>query len=195
MSINIWFTGCTHFGHERIIELSNRPFDSLEEMDEALIENHNKIVKPQDIVFHLGDIAEYGEEEEYFRRCHGHFEIILGNHDNYYTIMRLARSRTNIQSVTDYSLQKFRQTWFALFHYPIEDWDQRYKGSIHLHSHTHEKKFKRPNIPVDSALDTTIKPIRFPPDLHCNRFHVGVDATDYSPVSLDTILEASKQLT
>lgn len=55
--MNIFFTSDTHFGHNNIIKLSNRPFSSVEEMNEGLIERWNDVVGAEDIVYHLGDFS------------------------------------------------------------------------------------------------------------------------------------------
>lgn len=194
--MTIWFTGCTHFGHDRIRELCNRPFGSVEEMDEVMIENHNSLVKTSDTVYHLGDFCWHGKEKEYLYRLNGKFEFILGNHDNITTFTNNLASnpQLRVMQVHKYLIRMIYGKPFVLFHYPIEDWDMRYKGSMHLHAHTHDKEFRRPSIPSErtTALDPTLKPLNFPADVLCNRFHVGVDATDYSPVSIDEILSESR---
>lgn len=79
----IFFTSDTHFGHENIIKFCNRPFSSLEEMDNTLIDNWNKTVPEDGIVFHLGDFA-WGNckaWEEYRSKLNGKIILIRGNHD------------------------------------------------------------------------------------------------------------------
>ena len=55
--MNTFFTSDTHFGHNNIIEYCKRPYTSVEEMDAALEKNWNEVVKPDDLVYHLGDLA------------------------------------------------------------------------------------------------------------------------------------------
>lgn len=54
----IWFTSDTHFGHERILEFTNRPFDNIREMNDALIANINEKIKPEDELYILGDYSQ-----------------------------------------------------------------------------------------------------------------------------------------
>ena len=59
----LYFTSDTHFHHEGIIKFCSRPFKNVEEMNEALIANWNRVVRPEDIVFHLGDFCLGGSAE------------------------------------------------------------------------------------------------------------------------------------
>jgi len=89
-----WFTSDTHFGHENIIKYTNRPFKTLEEMNETLITNWNNRVQPTDTVFFLGDFCfkngpngKKGEgisikADDWIARLNGRIVFIKGNHDN-----------------------------------------------------------------------------------------------------------------
>ena len=68
-------TSDTHFGHANIIRLCNRPFKDVEEMNEKLIENWNKVVPEDGTVFHLGEFAFGGRElrNSVIPRLPGHF--------------------------------------------------------------------------------------------------------------------------
>ena len=79
----IFFISDTHFGHKNIIKYCGRPFSSVEEMNEKLIENWNKVVGDDCTVFHLGDFALGGQDTWYKVRpqLRGSIRLILGNHD------------------------------------------------------------------------------------------------------------------
>ena len=75
----------THFGHKNIITYCNRPFVSVEEMDEAMIKNWNETVSNDDTVLHLGDFG-FGSKEyigSIIKRLNGRKILIKGNHDNW----------------------------------------------------------------------------------------------------------------
>ena len=55
----IYFTSDLHLGHRGIIEMQNRPFKSVEEMNRSLIENYNSVVHKNDTVYILGDISHH----------------------------------------------------------------------------------------------------------------------------------------
>lgn len=73
----IYFTSDTHFGSERTLELSKRPFISVKDMDNNLILNWNSVVKPNDEVFHLGDFGDYS----ILNKLNGTIYLILGNYE------------------------------------------------------------------------------------------------------------------
>lgn len=73
----IWFTSDTHFGSQRALELSRRPFKSVEEMDTVMVENWNRLVGPWDTVYHLGDFGDM----KYVKYLNGIKKICLGNYE------------------------------------------------------------------------------------------------------------------
>ena len=95
---NTFFTSDTHFGHANIIRLCNRPFKDVEEMNEKLVENWNRVVPEDGTVFHLGDFAFGGSGlwNSVIPRLNGQIYLIIGNHD-----------RKNLRQGTWVSLQMY----------------------------------------------------------------------------------------
>lgn len=82
--MKIFVIADTHFGHENIIKYCNRPFQSAEEMNKALIKNWNSVVGKEDKVYMLGDFCLSGNKkviESYVRQLNGQKSLIIGNHD------------------------------------------------------------------------------------------------------------------
>lgn len=80
---NTWFISDTHFYHNNIIKYCNRPFTTVEEMNETIIYKWNTVVKSNDIVWHLGDFC-FGPKEyipEIVKRLNGRIKLVKGNHD------------------------------------------------------------------------------------------------------------------
>lgn len=132
---NLFLTADTHFSHQRICDAFNRdgskmrPWGSSEEMDEALIENWNKVVRPNDKVYHLGDVAIARKGLKVLDRLNGDKVLIKGNHD--------------IFKITDY-VPRFRDIRacqvldrYVLSHVPIHPDDlTRFLGNVHGHLHS-----------------------------------------------------------
>lgn len=86
-----YFTSDLHLGHRRILEYCNRPFKSMERMNEVLINNINSRAKEEDLVIHVGDFACYGKERgtecnrtnpiTYFNQIKANTILVKGNHD------------------------------------------------------------------------------------------------------------------
>lgn len=159
---DIWFTSDTHFGHARIIELAPRPFSSVDEMDEIMIENWNKLVKPQDFIYHLGDFA-FADHTPYLDRLNGKKTLILGNHDH---SNRVKKAKGWDEIVTLKEMYLPCSTFVVLCHYSMRVWNRSHHGTIHLYGHSHG------TLPGDSQ--------------SCD---VGVDCWELKPVALEQIKE------
>lgn len=166
----IFLTSDPHFGHDNIIRYVDRPFKSVEEMDEILIKNFNRVVGPDDELYILGDFAmheDYKKLRSYRDRLNcNNIHLIFGNHDRRFVSWMF-------KSTQDYLELEFNHTRFCLSHYPFLSWHGREQGAIMCHGHIHAKK--RTN-----EINQWQK---------LRRFDVGVDANDYTPVSLDYILD------
>ena len=79
----IWLTSDTHFGHDREFIWSPRGFKSVEENDTEIIKRWNEVVKPEDIVYHLGDVilGDNAHGIECLKQLNGQIKIMSGNHD------------------------------------------------------------------------------------------------------------------
>lgn len=81
MGRRIFVVSDLHLGHANIIKYCDRPFASVEEMDEALVANWNAVVTPQDIIYNCGDVY-FGDGWKHVPRLNGHKRLIVGNHDD-----------------------------------------------------------------------------------------------------------------
>ena len=83
----IWFTSDLHLNHRAVVGMCERPFESVEEMNEVLIRNFNERVKKNDTVYILGDIAHRTpviEANNLIRKLYGKKILCKGNHDKRY---------------------------------------------------------------------------------------------------------------
>lgn len=136
---NIFFTSDWHLYHNNILRYcpTSRPFTSVEEMNEGIINAHNRIVSDNDHVYNLGDFS-FGTEsqtKEVLSRLKGNIHLILGNHDKLFGGSLL----TPFTEVTHYKElpSKLLGVHVILFHFEIVDWHRRDRGSVHLFGHAH----------------------------------------------------------
>ena len=183
----IWFTSDTHFGHSRIIELCNRPFATVEEMNAALIANWNSVVAPEDTVFHMGDavMGSFAENVQILGQLNGRIHLVPGNHDRFsvaYHAKPHQRERFAQMYIDQGVVLMNEQEWFfederpveedfMLSHYPFAD--ERYPelcpediGQWLIHGHVHDEW-----------------------QVNGRQINVGVDVWNYTPVSINTILD------
>lgn len=182
-------TSDLHFFHKNILkyEPAARPFSCISEMHETIITNWNSTVKNSDTVFILGDVS-FGNVNDTWpilSRLSGELILIAGNHDHKLISSSLLRSR--FTEIKDYHQMKVNDKHIVMFHFPIESWDRRHHGSIHLHGHLHSKNqeilsSKRWDVGLDGNncfvynLDDLIDTIelRYDPSLDHNFHHARI---------------------
>jgi calcineurin-like phosphoesterase family protein len=148
----LFFTSDTHYMHTNICRGTTRwsnadgftrDFDTLDQMNDRIVNGINSAVGQDDILFHLGDWSFGGFEmiEQFRNRINcRNIHIILGNHDHH-----IERDREGIRrlftSVNQYlELEVKGKDWeqnYVLMHYPIISWNKMNDGVIHLHGHVH----------------------------------------------------------
>ena len=130
MPRDIWLTSDPHFGHEKVIKWVGRPFSSVEEMDETLIQNWNRVVKPEDLVYHLGDFAWGVTNAKRVRPLlNGTIRLIVGNHDEILKLVGLFQRM--------YLFRIFQEQDFIATHIPLRD--ESFRAGYNVHGHIHNE--------------------------------------------------------
>lgn len=135
-----FFIGDTHFGHKNIIKFdgtkSYRPFATIEEHDAEIIKRWNSVVRPKDVVFHLGDFCFGKKNIEIAAQLNGNKKLIMGNHDMYKSTDYL-KYFTRIAGALEWH-------HCLLTHIPVHPIQfNRYELNIHGHLHHNKLGDKR----------------------------------------------------
>ena len=159
----VFFTSDTHFGDPRVLRIDKRPFPSLAAHDEGLIARWNEAVSAEDEVWHLGDFALHVAPKpivSLLDALNGRKHLIIGNNDGRDTLA--APGWASVQHYAEIEVDARR---LVLCHYAFRTWNRMGRGVIDLHGHSHGK----------------LRPLP-------RQYDVGVDAWDFAPVTLATIL-------
>jgi calcineurin-like phosphoesterase family protein len=172
---DIWLTADEHYNHDNIIKFCGRPFADVKEMKEAFIENHNKVVKPGDRVYHLGDMfwrtTTVTEAIEIVTRLNGQHYYIYGNHDEVFRKNPPVRNMFIwCRDAENLKVDGYPHIWLS--HYAHRVWNGSHRGAYHLYGHTHNA------LPQDGSLS----------------FDVGVDAQKFAPISLEEVHVRMKKI-
>lgn len=154
----IWFTSDTHFDHANILKYTNRPFASIDEMNETLVANWNALVVSGDVVYHLGDFA-FHRHAEFAKRLNGVIVLVEGSHDR-----MSAKERKAFTWVGPRHEIKLDDNEITLSHYAMRTWPKSHYGTWHLYGHSHG------NLPPLGK-----------------SFDVGVDAWDLKPINIEQV--------
>ena len=144
---DVWFIADTHFQHEAILKHCQRPFSSVEEMNEVLVDNWNRLIGKKDRVYILGDFA-FKDHQKFIQRLHGFKHMILGNHDE-----MNCDCLNHFTSVSTTKMLTIDKRIFCLNHVPFRTWEDCYRGSVHLFGHCHGR-MKTYNLSFDIGVDT-----------------------------------------
>lgn len=166
MGGSVFLIGDMHLGHANIMKFGQRPFASIEEHDEALIQAWNTVVRSKyDLVWVLGDVAMDIKSLDLLSKAAGRKVLIAGNHDRFDTQVYLKYFEKVISFEKRYG--------FIMTHIPIHPNELVYRNwKYNVHGHIHHKD-KQPK--------------------ESNYINVNIDYTgDYQPVPLDRIKQEIK---
>ncbi len=162
-----WFTSDHHFGHSGARTFYRRPFESVAEMDQEMLDRWNAVVEPADDVWHLGDFAVRqppARVASLLERLRGRKHLVTGYND-----AAAVTADAGWSSVQAYAELTLGGTSLVLCHYPFRTWRDMAKGAINLHGHSHGR----------------LKPLP-------RQFDVGVDVWDFQPVTLDRVVSGPR---
>jgi calcineurin-like phosphoesterase family protein len=164
----VFFTSDHHFGHRSVIDMCDRGFENVEARDSHMIDSWNAVVRPRDVVFHLGDFAHRCPPERLgriFHQLHGQKHLILGNHDKKHTQSLPWISQQQMAHITVDEQQ------IHLCHYGMRVWPGMWRKAVHLYGHSHGR------LPGNSM-----------------SMDIGVDAIGYYPLAVEHIKAKLAQL-
>ena len=171
----IYFISDTHIGHCNIIKYCNRPFSCIEDMNQTIINNWNKVVPEDGIVFHLGDVTLKSPSSvvEIFKSLNGLKYLIKGNHD-----IKLHQYGSVFHEISEQKTIKIENEIIHLNHFPLLCFPENH---INLFGHVHLSKTK--NEGSDFERCTHLTP---------NQYDIGCDFNDYTPISWNEVYEKIK---
>ena len=165
--MNTYIISDTFFGRKNIINIGKRKYSSVEAMDNGMIDKWNSVVTNDDIVYHLGNFAWDPFSANYaLQNLNGKIKFLSGN-----------KEKALIESISLYAkammlhdqILELPEFNVVLCHYPLEYWNGKEEGVIHLHGHNYKE---------------------FPMDLKKSmRVNVCADYWNLYPISINTIIE------
>jgi calcineurin-like phosphoesterase family protein len=182
----VFFTSDLHFGHENVLGFDKRPFTTLEEMENELIQRWNVKVSKEDTVYVLGDMiwkSRNGDAHKLIKSLNGQIILIKGNHDRF---LLNAKAKNALVEIKDYddiriTLQDGTVHRCILCHYFIPMYNGHRHGAIHLHGHSHFSAEADYELLMAKELNDA--------GITNEIYNVGCMHWNYEPVTLDEILK------
>ena len=165
---DIFITADEHYDHDFLRKVKNRPWQNVYEMNEAMIERHNKKVPDSKnyLTIHAGDMfwrtLDPDECMAILNRLHGRHALVWGNHDD--VIQESQWLQDKFDWTRDIHQLYFNKHKLTVCHYAMRVWPKSHQGHWHVYGHSHGEL----------------------PGLGYS-FDIGVDCHDYTPWSLEEI--------
>ena len=160
----IFFTSDQHFYHKNVIKYCNRPFNSVEEMNEEIILRFNSVINNNDLCYFIGDVAFIHSVKEtimLLKKLNGFKILIVGSHDEVTkNVNGIFVKKTPLLQI------KYNKNQITLCHYNMRVWPASHYNSIQLFGHSHGN----------------LNPVG-------KQYDVGVDSNNFSPIHIDDVLK------
>jgi len=174
----VFLVSDTHFGHAGVCKFmcndgvtKLRPWDNPEEMDEEMVKRWNETVRPNDKVYHLGDVVINRKALSIMRRLKGDKVLIKGNHD----IFRLEDYTPFFRDIRGYHVMN----GMILSHIPVHE-ESLGRFGTNIHGHLHANRVMKVDKYGTSWID---------PRYHC----VCVEQTDFRPILFEDVIKRIKE--
>ena len=136
---NIWLISDTHLNHDKEFIWKARGFNSVQEMNDAIIERWNEVVKYDDVVYHLGDfiMSDLDTGIALVKQLKGKIKLAIGNHDTQNRLVAFCDLYNFDDIQFGYRLKEGKKS-FLLTHYQTltGNFDNSKTYSIHGHTHS-----------------------------------------------------------
>ena len=180
---SVWLVSDTHFGHAGVCRFTRndgvtklRPWNDPQEMDEAMIAAWNDRVRPNDKVYHLGDVVINRRCLSTLARLNGDKVLIRGNHD----IFRDDEYRQYFRELRAYHVMN----GMILSHIPLHEASLGRFGT-NIHGHLHSNRVLKPR-GVDARTGETLYSDEVDVRYHC----VCVEQTpDFAPILFEDVIK------
>jgi len=188
-----WWTSDTHFSHANIIRYSKRPFGSVDEMNRELIRRWNERVAPDDVVWHLGDLAlgrDIRQQVAMTAQLNGRRRLVPGNHDRVATFFEGGDQRAKYWRVYEDAGWEImpEELELEIGGHPVVVSHFPYVGdSQHMERYLDQR-------PDDRGLPVIHGHVHGEFAELGRQFNVGVDVRDYAPVDESEIIEWLERL-
>ena len=179
---SVFLVSDTHFGHAGVCKFTEsdgvtkiRPWTDPQEMDEEMVKRWNETVRPNDKVYHLGDVVINRKSLSIMSRLNGDKVLIRGNHD----IFRDDEYRQHFRELRAYHVMN----GMIQSHIPVHEASLGRFG-VNIHGHTHTNRVLKAR-GIDAKTGATLYSDEIDVRYHC----VCVEQTDFKPILFEDVIK------